>query len=349
MIRKNTIKRAGLRAAIALSVQTASAQDVHFTQFNAAPLTINPAFTGNFNGQWRVAGVYRDQWRNVGGFRTYAVSIDAPIVTDLTLDDYLAAGVQLYNDQAGDLGLSNLSALASVAYHKFLGATTDPNMTLSVGFQGGYTQKSFDMSKALFQDEFFGRQYNPGTSVEYSNLNNKVNYFTVNAGVSWAHSISRNFGYVLGVGANNLNQPRESFKRKRNAETGLGMRYTAQAGAIAYLGEKLSLRPAVLYQTQATAAEIVVGNEFHYLIGAPDFRNYTTAVFLGGWYRLDDAAMATVGLEFKGVRLGFSYDYTMSGLDEAVNNVGGFEISLIYIAPDPLDFARRLIYPCSRF
>lgn len=349
MIRKNTIRRASLIAAVALTVQTSFAQDVHFTQFNAAPLTLNPAFTGNFNGQWRASGIYRNQWRNVSGFETYAASFDAPIVNDLTLDDYLAAGVQLYNDRAGDLNLSNISALASVAYHKFLGASSDPNMSISVGFQGGYTQKSFDMTKALFQDEFTNSEFQQGTSGEYGNLNNKVNYFTVNAGISFAHRVGDNFSYVLGVGANNLNQPQESFKRMKNAEAGLGMRYTGQAGAIAYVSDKLSLRPAVLYQAQSTATEIIAGNEFHYLVGTPDFRNYTTAVFLGGWYRAGDAIMATAGLEFKGVRLGFSYDYNTSNLKKATNGVGGFEISLTYVAPDPLDFARRLIYPCSRF
>jgi type IX secretion system PorP/SprF family membrane protein len=348
MIRKNTIGRASLIAAFAFSVQTAVAQDVHFTQFNAAPLTINPAFTGNFSGQWRAAGIYRDQWRGVGGFQTYAMSFDAPIVNDLSHDDYLAAGVQLYNDRAGDANLSNISALASIAYHKFLGGgSQDPNKTLSVGFQGGYTQKSIDLTKLYFQDEFSNQDFQQGTSGEYPNLNNKVNYFTVNAGISWAQSIGDRFGYVLGAGANNLNQPQESFKRKKNADAGLGMRYTGQLGAIAYLSDRFSLRPAALYQQQASATEIIVGNEFHYIVGNPEFRSFTSAVFVGGWYRPGDAMMATAGLEFKGFRLGFSYDRVTSSLKNATS--GGFEISLVYVAPDPLDFARRLIYPCSRF
>jgi hypothetical protein len=70
---------------------------------------------------------------------------------------------------------------------------------------------------------------------------------------------------------------------------------------------------------------------------------------LGGWYRLDDAIMITAGLEYKGLRVGLSYDYNSSSLQTASNNNGGFEISLTYVAPDPLDFARKLLYPCSRF
>jgi type IX secretion system PorP/SprF family membrane protein len=348
MTRKNKIRCASLLAALAITVQTAQAQDVHFTQFTASPLIVNPAFTGNFTGQWRASAIYRDQWRSVTApFKTYAVSFDAPLVTDLTLDDYLAGGIQLYNDRAGDGNLSNLSALASVAYHKFLGNSSQPNMALSVGFQGGYTQKSIDLSRLYFGNEFQDGQFMPGVGGE--NLNNKIDYFTVNAGVGWAHSVGSRFGYSIGLGANNLNQPRETFQRKANSEVGLGMRYTAQVGAIAYLGDKFSLRPAVLYQTQSTAVETVVGNEFHYIVGDPEFQNFTTAVFVGGWSRLNDAFMITAGLEFKGMRLGLSYDINNSDLKNASNGNGGFEISLTYKAPDALDFARKLIYPCSRF
>ena len=33
------------------------AQDPHFSQFFSSPLTLNPAFTGKFNGSWRLAAV----------------------------------------------------------------------------------------------------------------------------------------------------------------------------------------------------------------------------------------------------------------------------------------------------
>lgn len=350
MIRKNTISRVSLVAALALTVQTSAvqAQDVHFTQFTAAPLIINPAFTGNFNGPWRASAIYRDQWRSVTSpFQTYAVSLDGRILNDLTTDDYLAAGVQLYNDRAGDGNLSNLSALASVAYHKFLGAKVDKS--LSVGFQGGYTQKSFDLTRLYFQDDFINGNFEPGAGGAGPNLNNKVNYFIFNAGVSWAHAVGEKFSYVIGLGANNINQPLESFSRERNSEVGLGLRYTAQVGAIAYVGEKLSLRPALLYQSQSTATEIVAGNEFHLIVGDPEFRNFTTAVFLGGWYRNSDAVMVSAGVEFKGFRVGVAYDYNTSSLKNASNGNGGFEIAITYKAPDPLDLARKLLYPCSRF
>jgi hypothetical protein len=106
----------------------------------------------------------------------------------------------------------------------------------------------------------------------------------------------------------------------------------------------------VLYQVQATSYELVAGNEFNMMVsGDPEFRSMATAVFLGGWYRSNDAMMFTAGIEYKGFRVGVSYDYNTSSLKTASNSNGGFEISLRYIAPNPLDFARKLVYPCARF
>lgn len=345
MIKKNILKRAGLTVALAITASCTFAQDVHFTQFDATPLILNPAFTGGFNGKIRAAAIYRDQWRSVTvPYKTYAATVDLPIIHDLTVDDYLAAGIQLYNDQAGDGNLNNFTGLLSLAYHKFLG--TDGNMSMSVGLQGGYSSKSIDLSRLYFGNQFNGSTYK-GPSGEY--LDNKVQYFTVNAGIGFSHRVTDNFSYSLGVAGNNLNQPQESLSRQKNSDVGLGMRYAGQAGAIIYVNEKLSLRPGVLFQSQATTNEIVAGNEFNLIVGSPEVRAAATSVFVGGWYRNSDAIMVTAGIEHRGVRLGVSYDYNTSDLKTASSGNGGFEISIRYIAPNPIDFARRLVYPCSRF
>jgi hypothetical protein len=42
-----------------------SAQDVHFSQYYAAPLSMNAACTGFYSGDWRAMGIYRSQWKSV--------------------------------------------------------------------------------------------------------------------------------------------------------------------------------------------------------------------------------------------------------------------------------------------
>ncbi|MBL7765540.1 MAG: PorP/SprF family type IX secretion system membrane protein [Chitinophagaceae bacterium] len=332
-------------ALIAGSFQ-AQAQDIHFTQFNGAPLILNPALTGYFNGMYRVTGIYRNQWSSVTTpFVTFGGSVDAPLFKDVAVDDYLAGGLTVYNDRSGDGNLANLSALASLAYHKFLG--TEANKSLSVGLQAGYTQKSIDLARLYWGDEFYNGGFQPGTTGEQ--LNPKVKYFTANAGLNWGHAVSEKISYQIGVAGHNLNQPKESFLKKENNEVGLGMRISAQLGLSINAGERLSIRPAFLYQTQTAASEMIGGSEFAYIVGEPDIRSVATSVFVGGWYRIGDAALFTAGLEFKGFRLGFGYDYNVSDLKVASNGNGGFEITLRYVKPNALDFARRISFPCTRF
>lgn len=331
---------------LAVAMLDSQAQDIHFSQFNGAPLQLNPALTGSFNGLYRVTGIYRNQWSSVTSpYVTFGGSVDAPLFKDVAIDDYLAAGLAMYNDRSGDGNLANLSVLASVAYHKFLG--TESNKSLSVGLQGGYTQKSIDLARLYWGDEFYNGGFQPGTTGEQ--LNPKVKYFTANAGLNWQHAVGEKFGYSIGVSGHNLNQPRESFLKKQNNEVGLGMRINTQIGAVWNAGDRLSIRPAFLYQTQSSATEMIAGSEFLYIVGDPDIRSVATGVYVGGWYRFGDATLITAGLEFKGFRVGFGYDYNMSDLKVASGGNGGFEITLRYVQPNPIDFARRIVFPCSRF
>src|SRR3954470_16252838 len=57
------------------------AQDPHFSQFFASPLTLNPAFTGKFNGSWRLAANHRDQWPSIPkAYVTTTASFDMAIL-----------------------------------------------------------------------------------------------------------------------------------------------------------------------------------------------------------------------------------------------------------------------------
>ncbi len=351
---KNSIFRLGIVALMAMGVGKVDAQDIHFTQFDAAPLTINPAFTGMFNGQVRACAVYRNQWSSVTvPYVTYGASVDLPIFWSNA--GYLAGGLQMIDDKAGDGNLTNFTGLASLAYHLTTGRDQDGDKRsdLAVGLQGGYASKSIDLSKLYFGDEYVNGTFVPGTSAEnHIGLGNHVSYFLVNAGISYSHSFGSRFSFTMGAGANNLNQPNDALEQKQNSQTGLDMRYTGELGMDWIAGERLSLRPAVLFQYQATATEVIAGNEFHYVLSQntePELSSYTTSVFLGGWYRTGDAFMVTAGMEIKGIRIGVAYDYNMSTLNAASNGNGGFEIAVKYMAPWSMAFAGSRSIPCQRF
>ncbi len=350
MNRRNIITRLGI-AALVLTAPSTFAQDIHFSQFDMQPLVINPAFTGMFYGKVRANAIYRQQWKSVTvPYVTEGISADLPIKSDNN-GDYLAGGIQLYTDKAGDGNLTNFTGLISVAYHKTFGGNGSDysGSDLAVGLQGGYSSKSIDLSKLFFADEFQGSSFVGGSTQEYKlGLGNSINYYLVNAGLCYAQAVSEKFNFVIGLAANNINQPSDALLKKKNSDAVLDMRYTGEVGMVWNVADRLSLRPAFLFQYQSSATEMIYGNEFHYsLTGEYGDTHFTPAVFLGGWLRNGDAAMITAGIEIKNFRVGLGYDYNISSLNSVSNGNGGFEIALKYISP--YSVVRRRTIPCTRF
>lgn len=346
---KSIVKSILFLAAIGFGLSS-NAQDIHFTQFNMSPLTLNPANTGGHDGLWRVNGIYRNQWNSVTvPFVTFGASFDAPLMKALGDDNYLAAGLQFYNDQAGDGNLTQTAIQASLAYH----LTLDDNSAtrLSLGMQGGYNSMTVDLANLYWGDEFFNGGFQPGTTGEF--LDPKHSYFTANVGLKWSHLVSEKISYFVGGSAFNLNQPRISFLNKANNEVGLDVRISGQAGLIWNLTNQLQLKPAAMYQTQSSAQETVAGMEVRYVIDPNALTALAPAVFIGGYTRLNDngAILATAGMEYKGFRVGVGYDYLGNDTDGlgTVSNYGGFEIAFQYIMANALDRFRNVSYPCARF
>ena len=89
-----------------------SAQDAHFTQWWAAPVAMNPAMTGNFDGLIRATFNYRNQWFLIptlnqnSPYQTFAASVDASLSSERLQNNKFGVGLMFYNDRAGDGSLS---------------------------------------------------------------------------------------------------------------------------------------------------------------------------------------------------------------------------------------------------
>ena len=99
----------------------AKAQDPHFSQFFASPLTLNPAFTGKFDGSWRLAANHRDQWPSIPkAYVTTSASIDLPILSkSIPEGDVFGLGISaLYDASANNSLKLNYGSLSlSYRYH----------------------------------------------------------------------------------------------------------------------------------------------------------------------------------------------------------------------------------------
>ena len=81
---KKTFLHLSVCCAILLSVVTAHAQDIHFSQFYQSPLNLNPAMTGVMNCNHRLVANYRNQWASIlkkNAYNTISVRIETPVLS----------------------------------------------------------------------------------------------------------------------------------------------------------------------------------------------------------------------------------------------------------------------------
>jgi type IX secretion system PorP/SprF family membrane protein len=176
------------------------APDIHFSQFYANPLTLNPAMTGGMSGCYRINATYRNQWKNyTQPYRTISAAADFKTLQNRILgNDFVGGGLLLYNDRSGDAGLTVNNVMAAGAYHKLLNSIN----RLSVGAELGVGQKKLNLS-GLVLPQHIGDQ----TSSEPvdGQLNNTATYFDLQAGLLWTGT-DLFLGAVLGPAAGGLEE-----------------------------------------------------------------------------------------------------------------------------------------------
>lgn len=303
-----------------------NAQDPHFSQFFASPLTLNPALTGKFDGTLRVAGNYRNQWpafNNV--YTTSTLSVDFAILKNRLPDyDTWGVGILALTDKAGGGILTNNYIGLSTSYHKAL--DEDGFQQIGIGFQGTYGQKRLDNSKLLFEDQLTPFGFTGVTQDIFNSSNLNINYFDVNAGLIYTGSTNDQNNFYIGASMYHINRPKESFK---GGNWNIAARTTISAGGYFPVSEQLTLHTSGIYQVQNKSSEVTFGGAIAAAID-PESINPSN-FYIGSWYRVNDAIIPYLGLEFAGMRIGASYDVNISDLKAGSQSRGGMEISLIYI------------------
>lgn len=300
------------------------AQDIHFSQFFAAPLLINPANTGNFNGIGRVGLNYRDQWGSVTiPYKTYALYSDYAIQPKRA-DNRLGLGVAAFNDQAGDGDLTTSKAYFSAAYH--IGYTKSALWRLAIGMSGGIVQKKVDISKLVFDNQWDQFSFNTGLPSNEYPASETIHYLDFAAGGLLTYLPYEGHQYFLGVSELHINRPDESFFENNNT---VGMRTNVVLGGFFPAGLTASMEPELYVSTQKKALEIIMGSNFSFPLQAYG-GDVSRALFTGVWYRYNDAVWAVLGITIANFTSSLSYDLNISSLAPASHTLGGFEFSVAY-------------------
>jgi type IX secretion system PorP/SprF family membrane protein len=266
------------------------AQDIHFSQFYANPIFLNPAFAGSVRCP-RIVTSYRNQWPGIdGNYVTYAASFDRNV------DDLNGGiGVMAYSDRMGSGVVSTNSISGMYSYQ----INVNRRFSLRAGIQMTYVQRSIDPSKMNFGDQIdpkYGFIFNtnerfPRNSKDYPDFSAGLIGFS-----------DRFFG---GVAVHHIGQPDEAFIRTGTNSSILPRKYTVHAGAVIPINDQddFTISPNAIFQQQAKFQQLNLGLYF------------TKGPFVGGlWYRNKDAIIALVGFKYSIFRFGYSYDVTISKL-----------------------------------
>jgi len=317
-------------------------QDVHFSQFNYAPLTLNPALSGAFNADHRIIANYKSQWHSIAkSYTTYGISYDCGILKGKLKGGILGLGFQLLNDQAGDNKLSQTIVNIAASYH----LPINRRNVITAGIAGGFTQKRIKMDNMQWDSQYdpnFPDGYNASLPSGENFNDNHMLYGDIGAGVLWtyntlASTLSANDAkrFNVGVSLFHINKPKQTFTDISDKR--LAMKMTLHADAfIGFKNTRFSLVPSAAWFMQGPANEIIFGSLFRYRLD--DAAKYTTfksetAIGLGLFYRMKDAFIASTQIEWRNFMLSLSYDINTSKLAVATKSAGGLEVSLKYITP----------------
>ncbi len=293
------------------------AQDPEFSQFYANPLYLNPALAGATVCP-KINGNYRNQWPGIGkAFVTYNFSYDQYV-------SYLhgGLGVLVTADRAGG-GNLNTTAISLMYAYKF-NLTT--RLQASGALKVGYYQRHLNWDNLKFEDMIdpvLGFTL-PTSEKQPDNLSVGVPDFSTGVFLSY------NDQFYGGVTVDHMTQPKVGFYTDN--KTQLDMKFTIHAGSVISLQKsgsstderEFSISPNILYQQQFRFHQLNVGL---YLTVDP---------FIGGvWFRHNfenaDALIPMLGLHYKNLRVGYSYDLTISRLKGASG--GSHEVSASWQFP----------------
>lgn len=296
------------------------AQDPHLSQFYAAPLYLSPSFAGGTTGS-RIAMNYRSQWLKLPeAFTTYAFSFDHYFPRTNS-----GIGLMFLKDKAGSGAMSTSISAFQYSYNLMI----NRNLFIKPGIQFGYIQKSIDVHDLVFNDQLY---YGTETSVDVKDRNS-LN--SVPGYIDFASSVLiYSDRYWFGTKVDHLATPNESFWRTTTSR--VPRKVTAYGGAKFGLNGKLgkyneeSISFTFIYRAQKKYDQLDLGAYW-----------LRSSIVVGFWYRglpvkhngvnfhNHDAITVLLGYQLKDLKIGYSYDLTVSKLSN--NNSGGsHEVSLIF-------------------
>lgn len=335
---------------IIISAPGLHAQDIHFSQFDQSPLTLNPALAGNTT--W-MRGIlhYRTQWKSVTvPYNTIGASFDMKGKRGFGFakgkqtakvrqsgQNGFGWGVNLYNDKAGDGEMGTLQAGLTLAYQIYI----NPKNMIALGMQGGMIQRSVNYGNLHWGKQYCSTcpdGYDPGAPTGETFARDNFTASDISTGLIYHFKKSEryirggdNSEFTIGASLFHVTQPDYSYLGTKDK---LYQRMVIHgSGTIGIPQSTFGIAPSFMVARQGPNQEILAGALIRYRL--KEDSKYTgfvkgATLSLGGFYRNKDAFVAAMFFEFSNYAIGASYDLNVSGLKSVSTGRGGFELTLKY-------------------
>lgn len=314
----------------------ATAQDLHFSQTAQTPLLINPGAAGVYDGWERVIVNHRNQWLGSGTqFMTTAIAADANFGKSRNNDKaHLGLGVMFFNDIGGDSRFGIQSGALTLSGILPMG---NSGHILSAGVQGGVGNRSADFRNLLFASQWTGTGFDQTLITGEENGNNFF-YIDASAGIYYTFdggqsSFRRNddFKFSLGVAGFHLNRPILRYTTVDGDR--MYRKFVAHASVVSDIqNTNISIDGSVAQFFQGPHMETLLGAMLRYrFINGTKLTGLSQDAYVGfgAYYRLRDAVIPSVMINWNGFQFGISYDVTVSSMRKAYRG-GSLEFSLSY-------------------
>ena len=273
-------------------------QDAQFSMNMFNRLAVNPGYAGTSQALCATL-FYRDQWDKFPGApKTGLLSVDYGEF----LKGRAGAGLTIDEDQLGFD--KTIKAKAAFSYHLHLGAEgilgigVDAGM-ISKSLQGnfiapdGTTSVQGGIDAAIPWSGTSATTYDVGFGLYYTNKNLYV-------GLSSLHlpqqTLSNSGGTKPAIPTNSKSYYDFTYEVARH--------YYVMAGYTFILNPQFKLTPSILTKSDASSTQL----DINLMV------KWNDLVFLGASYRLTDAIPIFAGFEYKGFKLGYAYDVTLSNI-----------------------------------
>ena len=309
---------------LVMSIEKTFAQQPFFSQYQYAPLLVNPAQVVN-DYNIKAIAFYRNQYRQPDpNYRTPSLTLILPFVNKETNFRWGGVGLNIYSDQSGT---------APRLYNQGINFTYGQNLKLTkltflaIGLQGGYYQFGLSTNDYKTGEQYSNNDgYNSNAYNGESRFNQNKDYLDISSGIQLTgeDSVGRQ-KYYIGISGYHLNRPDYSLLAKTDR---MLIFLQMNAGYRVFHSSLWSVIPEIYAWRSETNLRLTGGVKVMYY-----FKDEEGLLKEGHFaviprYNYNNSMAVGLELQIKNFFAAFNYDFNQSPMAERISNHGAYEIAL---------------------